>query len=187
MYISSDTNIWIDFECIGCLKHPFLLDNDYFLSDITYHDELNQSEKIKNMVNDNKLKITTISSKEMFLANKLSNIYSEISFNDSIALSIAISRNWILLTGDNNLRDAAKKESVICHGTIWIYDELTKNNLLTKNELLKALNKLLIVSKKGRRLPVDEIEKRIKKLTVKNGWYHYHPFIFLLHISMYNL
>lgn len=39
MLISSDTNIWFDFESIGCLHHPFMLRNHtFFLSDLTFEE-----------------------------------------------------------------------------------------------------------------------------------------------------
>ena len=50
MYISSDTNIWFDFEAIGFPEHPFLLDNEYYLSDVTYHDEIQYSEGLTGTV-----------------------------------------------------------------------------------------------------------------------------------------
>ena len=40
MFISSDTNIWIDFFEINHPDHPFLLENKYYLSSAAYEDEL---------------------------------------------------------------------------------------------------------------------------------------------------
>ncbi len=50
MLISSDTNIWFDFESIGCLHHPFMLKNhSFFLSDLTYEEEIHNSNAIKSL------------------------------------------------------------------------------------------------------------------------------------------
>ena len=79
-----------------------------------------------------------------------------------MALSIAIKRNWILLTGDGNLRKAAIEEKVHCHGTIWIYDELLRAGKITKKSYKENLKKLLNLPIAGhRRLPLEELMKRI--------------------------
>ncbi len=164
MFISSDTNIWLDFENIGHLDHPFYLENEYYISNITYHDELYKSKLINNIIKKKHLKITNLTIEEMNIANRLSNAYNKISFQDSLALAIAINRNWILLTGDNALRNAAKLEGIENHGTIWIYDELYLKKKLSKKEMLNVMKKLLKASENGRRLPKEEILKRIINL-----------------------
>ena len=100
----------------------------------------------------------------MNIANRLSNTYNKISFQDSLALAIAINRNWILLTGDNALRNAAKLEGIENHGTIWLYDELYLKKKLSKKEMLNVMKKLLKASENCRRLPKEEILKRIINL-----------------------
>lgn len=176
MLISSDTNVWLDFSTIGCMKHPFLLDNDYFLSSITYHDEIDENHvynsnddrekysEIRKYTNENKIKIIDATIDELKLSIAYHTKYRAISDEDCIALAIAKKRNWILLTGDGHLRNTAKLESVECRGTIWIYDELLDKKLLSKVEYLNAMYKLLdAVDNKKRRLPRNEILKRIEK------------------------
>ena len=182
MLISSDTNIWLDFSIIGQIDHPFLLDNVYYLSSITYHDEIDDKSKIydslvnhelfgelRRCVKENKILITDATTEELKLAMRYANEYrppkinNAISMQDSIALAIAKKRNWCLLTGDSGLREAAKFEEVVCHGTLWIYDELLRNQLLTHKEYLGVMNALLdAVDNKKRRLPRNEIINRIK-------------------------
>ena len=158
MYISSDTNIWFDFEAIGFTEHPFLLDNEYYLSDVTYHDEIQFSETIQRIVELNQLHITSVPTKELHQAIELSEKYPEISIHDAIALSIAKNRGWTLLSGDGNLRKVAEKESVECHGTLWIYSLLKKEHKVSDKEYKVALERLLdAVENKGRRLPINEI------------------------------
>ena len=101
MLISSDTNIWFDFESIGCLHHPFMLRNHtFFLSDLTFEEEIHNSTAIQNYVLSKQLKITSVTAEELVLVDKLSYKYMNLSFYDLVALSIAVNRNWILLTGD---------------------------------------------------------------------------------------
>lgn len=40
MYISSDTNIWIDFKTINAMSLPFRLQCDYIMSNDAIQDEL---------------------------------------------------------------------------------------------------------------------------------------------------
>lgn len=187
MFISSDTNVWLDFTIVGQVNYPFLLDNSYYLSSITYHDEIDENnffgntsnsesfKEIRKCVKENKLLITDVTSNELKLAMRYESEYKPpklnkaISIQDSIALAIAKERNWILLSGDSGLREAAKHEDVICHGTLWIYDELLQKKLLSKDEYLSAMNKILdAVDNKKRRLPRNEIEKRIESINNKH-------------------
>ena len=164
MYISSDTNIWFDFEAIGFPEHPFLLDNEYYLSDVTYHDEIQFSETIRKIVESEQLHITTVPVRELQQASEFAEKYPSISIHDAIALSIAKSRGWTLLSGDGKLRDAAEQESVECHGTLWIYALLKKERRLSNSVYMQALEKLLdAVENKGRRLPKAEIIRMIKE------------------------
>ena len=158
MYISSDTNIWLDFEAIGHVEHPFLLDNKYFLSDVTYHDEIQFSETIQRIVESDRIHITPVPVKELQQAAEFSENYPMISFYDAIALSIAKNRGWILLSGDGNLRKVAEKESVECHGTLWIYSLLKREHKISDRDYREALEGLLdAVENKSRRLPINEI------------------------------
>lgn len=164
MYISSDTNIWFDFETIGFTEHPFLLDNEYYLSDVTYHDEIRFSETIRKRVISKQLHITPVSPQELQQASELSEIYPEMSIHDAIALSIAKTRKWTLLSGDGNLRKAAEKECVECHGTLWIYSLLRKEHKVTDDIYQEALKRLLDAAEtKGRRLPKAEIIRMINE------------------------
>ena len=187
MLISSDTNIWLDFSYIRKIEYPFLLDNSYYLSSIVYHDEIDDSvtfsnsisntkrfAEIRKCVKENKILITDVTAKELKLAIEYENYYrtpkitKAISLQDSIALAIAKERNWILLTGDSGLREAAKIEGVVCHGTLWIYDELINKHLISDDEYLTAMNLLLnAVIDKKRFLPTGEIIKRIEFIKTK--------------------
>lgn len=80
--------------------------------------------------------------------------------NDLFALTIAKSRGLILLSGDKDLRSAAKKEKVEVHGTIWILDQLVAETIITQSAAAKALEEML---KAGARLPNDECQDRLRR------------------------
>ena len=132
MYISSNTNIWIDFNEINHLEHPFLLRYEYYISSAALYDELIEPPQLREKLLELGLRQTEITDEELALALEFQNIYKKLSVYDRIALAIAKTRSWILLTGDRPLRNAAKKEGVECHGAIWIYDELLRLKKLTR-------------------------------------------------------
>ena len=161
MYISSDTNIWFDFYEIHHLDHPFRLEHEFYISKNAFSDELPATEDIRDDLLRQGLKVTTITDNELTMARVYSDQYRALSIYDAIALAIAKSRNWILLTGDKPLRVAAEKETVQCHGIIWIYDELKATGKLSETEFHLAISDLIeAVRNGGRRLPMDELEKR---------------------------
>ena len=161
MYISSDTNIWFDFYEIHHLDHPFRLEHEFYISKNAFSDELPATEDIRDDLLRQGLKVTEITDDELVMAKVYSDRYRALSIYDAIALSIAKSRNWILLTGDKPLRIAAEKEIVQCHGIIWIYDELRNTGRLSETEFHSAISDLIeAVRNGGRRLPMDELENR---------------------------
>lgn len=166
MLISSDSNIWFDFVMINKLDLPFRLNHRFFLSDITYEEELESPETLRMELSTLGLQVTSLSAEELLTAEMLATEYDRISLNDAFALSIAKSRNWILLTGDKALMEAARNEGVECHGSIWIYDELERQHQIDNGEYLEALSMLReLVKANKRRLPLSEITKRIDQHT----------------------
>lgn len=163
LFISSDTNIWIDFFEIRHIDHPFLLDFDFYLSSIAYDDELTKSEELRHILVEYGLRFAEVSDDEFIMAQAFRSHYSRLSFYDALALAIAKSRSWTLLTGDRPLRNAAEQEKVECHGVIWIYDELMRQNKISDDEYRSAIRDLRKAVHEGRcRLPENELLKRIE-------------------------
>lgn len=141
-YISSDTNIWIDFSAINALEMPFRLDNIYCMSRDALEDEwLNPTHRDSELLQLG-LQVVEISTEEFYYALEARERYPAISAYDAFALAIAKIRHFILLTGDKALRNAANKESVEVRGTLWIFDELIENGKISVNELLDCLEQL---------------------------------------------
>ena len=162
VYIRRDTNGWIDFHCINRLGLPFLLPYKY----VMYYEQIdrelvtvNKEEIIKNG-----LLAIDLTIEEFFLAEEYGNKYLALSKWDRIALAIAKTRNMKLLTGDMPLRKAALKENVMVLGTIGILDELYKLRLINKEELAYCLEALIEKNGCIVRLPLVELEKRLKEL-----------------------
>lgn len=162
-YISSDTNVWIDFVEIDKLKLPFLLPYVYLMNEESIEDELRSPEGISYKLLELGLQKTELSTEEFFLAEEFGSKYTKTSIYDRIALAIAKKRNLILLTGDGALRKAAKEEGVVIMGTIGILDQLYDGDHIEGREYEECLRRLLEKNGGKVRLPQEELERRLGK------------------------
>lgn len=162
-YISSDTNVWIDFLKIDRLELPFRLDYIYLMNDDTIEDELLAPAWLGKKLVSLGLHSTELTEEEFYLAEKFIQKYAKPSRYDCIALAIAKVRGIVLLTGDGALRRAASAEGVRVLGTIGILDQLHKEDRISKNEYLHCLKTLLKFNGREVRLPQKELEKRINR------------------------
>lgn len=160
-YISSDTNVWIDFLEIGKLNLPFLLPFVYLMNDETVDDELLHPPGLKKELLKLGLQKTCLTEDEFFLAEELMSKYVKPSIHDCIALAIAKIRKLILLTGDGSLRKAAEKEGVTVIGTIGILDRLYGEKYIKVDEYTDCIKKLIGKNGGKIRLPNHELEKRL--------------------------
>ena len=166
MFISSDTNVWIDFARLKHLDYPFLLDFEYYISSDTFRDELITPDNLRCELDQRGLHLTDVTDAEFMEALRFTSVYKELSQYDAFALAIAKFRHWILLTGDMPLRKAAQKEHVECHGTIWFYDQLRISQKLSSDEYRAAITDLIKAVNSGIcRLPLSELEKRLMEQT----------------------
>lgn len=163
-YISSDTNVWIDFELIGKLELPFKLPYIYLMNTDAVHDELLSPPELGNRLISLGLVETELTEEEFFLAEEYKERFMRLSIFDCVALAIAKYRNIVLLTGDMPLRKAAKEESVAVKGTIGILDQLYEEKRIAAKEYLQCLKTLQKYNGGRVRLPAKELEKRINKL-----------------------
>lgn len=102
-FISSDTNIWIDFFTIEELDLPFLLPNTYLISSDTLADELLEPADFGQRLIRLGLVTVEISDSEYLLVMEYADKYIQLSYYDRVALAIAKVRSIPLLTGDGPL------------------------------------------------------------------------------------
>lgn len=171
-YISSDTNIWVDFSTINKMALPFRLHYTYIMSSETIEDELLNPVDLKANLLSLGLKKVDISIDELFLAQKYILKYKKLSKYDAIALAIAKKRNITLMTGDKRLRDAAEEECVNAIGTLGILDKLYAYEHINEEEYDECLNEIKKHNGAKIRLPSQEIELRLTaefKLHIKSA------------------
>lgn len=160
-YISSDTNIWIDFATIKKVELPFLLPYTYLMNNDAVETEFQEPINLKENLLKLGLKSIEINLDEYSLATNYAKQYKQLSVHDRIALAIAKYRNITLLTGDRHLRIAATKESVNVIGTIGILDKLFIYQYISNEEYIDCINKLIKHNGNKVRLPAEELRIRL--------------------------
>ena len=167
-YISSDTNVWLDFVEIEKLNLPFRLPYVYLMNDETVDDELLSPPGLSDELLQLGLQKTELTEDEFFLAEELASRYAKPSVYDCIALAIAKIRGLTLLTGDGPLRKAAIAEGVTVMGTIGILDQLHSEKHIEDEEYAECIQKLLEKNGGKVRLPKHELEIRLQKVKKKD-------------------
>lgn len=166
-YISSDTNVWIDFMAIDKVELPFLLPCTYIMSDDAVNDELLSPEGFKDALLQNGLKpveyTVEYTIEEFTLADSYGSRYPKLSIYDRLALSIAKVREIILLTGDRPLRRAAAAEGVRVVGSIGLLDRLRDESYISNNQYLECLQLWQQQNGGQVRLPQTALEERIEQ------------------------
>lgn len=166
VFISSDTNMWIDFAIIDRLSLPFKLPYIYLMNEDAVSNELLQPEGLGEKLTGLGLQAVSMIEEEFYLAEKLIEKYRKPSSYDCIALAIAKCRKIVLLTGDGALRKAAIQEGVEVIGSIKVLDLLFENTLIDSSEYLYCLEEFKRHNGEKIRLPVVALQERIDKLRV---------------------
>ncbi len=160
-YISSDTNVWIDFAVIKRLELPFQLPYIYLMNQDAADDELLNPPGLGEELERLGLHKIELTEDEFYLAEGYADKYLRLSLYDRIALAIAKCRNIILFTGDRRLRKAAHTEGVVVIGTIGILDQLLDGNYIDLEEYHGCISRLIENNGGKIRLPMDELKKRL--------------------------
>ena len=160
-YISSDTNVWIDFYTIGAVHLPFKLSCTYLMWDVAIADEVRSPEGLREELVSDGLVPAKISEDEFWLADSYTDRYAGISVYDAAALAIAKSRGIALMTGDRRLRHAAADEGVEVTGTIGVLDRLRDEGIVGLKEYRAHIAALLAANGGVVRLPKNELLKRL--------------------------
>ncbi len=171
-FISSDTNVWIDFSIINKMALPFRLPYTYIMSEDAIEDELLNPAGLKQNLLNLGLEKVELNVDELFMASGYVLKYKRLSRYDAIALAIAKNRGITLLTGDKRLCEAAEKECVTVIGTLGILDRLYAYEHISELEYDECLIELKKHNGFEIRLPGALIEQRLTpegKMSVKGS------------------
>ena len=83
-----------------------------------------------------------------------------LSFTDSFALALAAGRHWTLLTGDRVMQEFAASLDEICHGVLWLIDQIYEAGIASRDEMVSGLQAIRDYPRC--RLPEGEIHSRLQ-------------------------
>jgi predicted nucleic acid-binding protein len=153
LLLISDTNVLIDIEDGNLTPIIFRLPYEIAVPDVLFESELKEQHSYLLQAG---LKVKSLTAEFVKRAEILSAKYPRPGTMDRLALALALQEQCPLLTGDRDLRSAAKGEGVEVHGTLWIVEELLKAKLI---EQMQARNSFDSMKAKGSRLPWGDAEK----------------------------
>ncbi len=99
-------------------------------------------------INTNLLKI------EDPIANPDLQFSQSLAIADQSVLTLAFTKNAILLSGDKPVRRWCIKNKIEVHGILWIFDQLLKNQIIDKEEGVQKLKSLMSINDRYLRMNV---------------------------------
>ena len=152
LLLISDANILIDIEDGNLTPVIFRLPYEIAVPDILF--ELELRERHSHLLEAG-LKVRSLTAESVKKTESLNFKYSRPSMMDHSALALAMQEKCPLLTGDKDLRVAAKSEGVEVHGTVWIIEELLNQKLIKQAQARGSFDTM---KAKGSRLPWGDVE-----------------------------
>ena len=119
-----------------------------------------QREILAAVIAERKLVVDSRVTLEDILAVK--KMYPGLTFTDCSVFALARQMDGIILSSDKGVRNAAKKNLIEVHGTLWIVELLVQRGEITKTHGIDSLKLLMDVNN---RAPVKAIRKLIRDLT----------------------
>ncbi len=157
----SDANILIDVVEGALTAELFDLPYRYMVPDLMFFDELEEQHgHLPEMGMELGELAPSVMNDAVFFADQ----YRRASRYDCLALALAKHERCPLLTGDRALKEAAKRESVIAVGTLWLVESMVANRVITIDTGCFAYDRMRSA---GRRLPWETAERRLRE--IENG------------------
>jgi hypothetical protein len=156
----TDTNFWIDLDTAALLEPIFRLPFEWHAPDVIVA-ELERPDGAS-LVRSG-LVVRELAGAQVAHVLGLAARHPRPSRADLFALALAYAQQAPLLTGDRHLRQAAEREGIPVHGTLWALDEMVAQAVLDRHQ---AANALIRLREAHRRLPQEEVERRLKSWQV---------------------
>ncbi|GEA15529.1 hypothetical protein E308F_17730 [Moorella sp. E308F] len=150
----TDTNLWIDLDKGDLILQMFRLPYKLVAPDAIIA-ELDEPDGFKLVALG--LEKEELSGAEVLKVLEYARKYKKPSRPDLFALVLAQRLKSPLITGDWDLRVAARQEGIEVHGTLWVIDKFVEMKMVAPKTASDSLKKMLGV---GRRLPEDECKKK---------------------------
>jgi len=161
--VVTDANIFIDLCKTMAAEAFFSLPVKIHTTRYIIDELISVAPQMRQFIDENLLIIKDFGEDEYenLLTFSFENSDTNLSLPDCSALFYAMENGFKLLTGDMKLRKRSEKYGVDVSGVLWVFDKISEYGVLSP-EVLKE--KLILLKKINKRLPFDEIDKRINKL-----------------------
>ena len=161
--IITDSSVFFDIIKIQALPEFFALDFEICTTDFVKGEilESEQKEEIELFIRSKQLTVFLLNENEI---DEVENFKTKRFFKtliDKTVLWKAKQLNCPLLTGDAKLRSEATEQGITVHGSLWVIRMMVESKVVTANAGIGFLENLKVSND---RLPLEEIEKLIKKL-----------------------
>jgi predicted nucleic acid-binding protein len=157
----NDAGILIDLLKADLIEPFFQLKYEFHVTDFAANEvQEDNVAQLDAFVDDRRLIKKTFDFEEPIKIQLLELQHKTLSIPDCSCLYWSKKLSAILLTGDAALRRIAEKHKISVHGLLWVFDELIKNRLISREIAYAKLKYILCVNP---RLPVDECTKRLTK------------------------
>ena len=157
LLLINDANILTDIADGNLTPVIFQLPYEITVPDILFELELRERHSY---LLEAGLKVKSLIAESVKKTEFLSSKYARPSLMDHSALALALQEKCPLLSGDKDLRVAAKNEGVEVHGTLWIMEELLNHKIIEQVQARGSFDSMKI---KGSRLPWGDVEKLLNK------------------------
>jgi hypothetical protein len=107
------------------------------------------------------LRVEELTPQELGVVQGLRGTHPKLSLPDAYAYSLASARQWILLSGDGELRALAQVQRVSCFGVLWLCDQLFDGKVIEVAALVAGLETM--AAHPRCRLPRAEITVRLER------------------------
>jgi predicted nucleic acid-binding protein len=164
----SDASILIDLAKWSLLEALFELPFEFAVPDALFEDELiDLGEVDRDRLMALGLRVESLNAEGMARAVAYQTAQPKLTLHDCLAVTLAVTNDWPLLTGDKRMRALADEEHLEVHGVLWVIDRFAEHRIVRKPTLAKALRGML--DDPRTRLPHVEINKRLALFTAKQG------------------
>lgn len=160
--VVNDTNIFIDLYKVNLLDALFASPLDVHTVDFVISElkDATQLESVVSFFNKGVLTVHSFDFEDVVsIVDLMEKAGGNVSLTDCAAWYYAKENDYILITGDRQLRNKAIASNVRVRGILFLFDTFVEENILSPNQAAEKLESLLRVNP---RLPRNEIEKRIE-------------------------
>lgn len=160
--VVNDTNIFLDLYSIGCLDYFFQLPFTVHTVDFVLNEIKDEAQRgsLQPYLKHGLLHVHRFSAEELVDVGELHEEASgNVSIVDCSVWYYAQRNDYILLTGDRQLRARAINSHVTVRGIIYVFDCLVENRLMTPSLAADKMEELMAINQ---RLPKKIIQERIE-------------------------